>query len=231
MSPSPFSGVPIELPSEFEAQVDNFLGLMESWRNRVNLVSRNLTRTALLQHAMSSLAVLDPEVPAAGPPAGPDGLRLLDIGSGGGFPALILLMARPAWNGVLVEATGKKCFFLREAAGRFAPRRVTVLHQRYEEPGEERGPDAEAAAGPFDLVTLRAMRPEPKLVARMRGRLATNLAPGGRVAWYTPQHQAGGALALEALSLIGLEDIRLLRIEWAGATLAIGRIPGVSRET
>jgi 16S rRNA (guanine527-N7)-methyltransferase len=243
MNHPPSGAALLALPTEFEAQLEGFIGLIEAWRSRVNLVSRNTTGDALRQHALSSLAVLDPAArdlmaPGAGTDqeAGPGisaerAVRLLDIGSGGGFPALVLLMARPAWRGVLVEATGKKCFFLREAGERFAPGRATVLHQRYEEPSEERGAEAEAAAGPFDLVTLRAVRPDVKLVTRMRVRLSSDLAPGGWVAWYAPQDEEGRALAHQALEYIGLEDIAILRIEWAGATLAIGRKPLVSRGT
>jgi 16S rRNA G527 N7-methylase RsmG len=243
MTHSPSGAALLGLPPEFESQLEGFIGLIEAWRSRLNLVSRQMTGDALRQHALSSLAVLDPAtrelvIPGAeaGPEAGPGisagpPVRLLDIGSGGGFPALVLLMARPAWRGVLVEATGKKCHFLREAAERFTPGRATVLHQRYEEPSEERGAEAEAAAGPFDLVTLRAVRPGVRLVTRMKVRLSSDLAPGGWVAWYAPQDEDGRALAHQALDYIGLQNIRLLRIEWAGATLAIGQKPPVSRET
>ena len=218
MSPGTLADVRVELPPGFEAQLDDLFCLIELWSRRVNLVSRRLERADLLRHAISSLAVL--EIPKAAPLD--SNLRLLDIGSGGGFPALVLLAARPRWTAVMVEATGKKCHFLREAGERLAAGRATVLHHRFEEPLVERGPEAEASDGPFDLVTLRAVRPEKKLVASLRQRLGGRLAPGASVAWFTAKDSESQALAMDALLQIGLQDVSIIRVEWAEATLAIG---------
>ena len=227
MDPSPFESVPVELPELFVRKIDAFVDLMRSWSARVNLVSRRMTREHLVRHALGSLAALD--LPSAAP--ADSKLRLLDIGSGGGFPAVALLLARPLWKGVLVEGTGTKCQFLREALEQLALEHAVVLHERYEQGEERRGPEAEAAGGPFDLVTLRALHPERRLVSRMAKRLAEDLAPEGTVVWYSPQDEPGKHLVMSALERLGLEHRRIVRVEWAQATLAIGRRAGVSRET
>ncbi|HEU5432895.1 MAG TPA: 16S rRNA (guanine(527)-N(7))-methyltransferase RsmG [Thermomicrobiales bacterium] len=85
--------------------------------------------------------------------------RLLDIGSGGGFPGLVLKIARPALDVTLVDATGKKVRFLDEAIAALNLTGARALQARAEEIGrDDRFRDA------FDLVTARAVAPLPVLL-------------------------------------------------------------------
>jgi len=82
----------------------------------MNLVSaRAAEPEALAGHLADALAGL-PFLP----PPRPAKVRLLDLGSGGGFPALPLLLVRRDLSGTLVESTRKKCEFLSAAAERLA---------------------------------------------------------------------------------------------------------------
>ncbi len=100
-------------------------------------------------------------------PAGP---RLLDIGSGGGLPGLVIAIARPDLEVHLLEATGKKAHFLSEASADMdVP--VTVHHGRAEELATG------ALAGGFDLVTARAVAPLDRLVPWS----SPYLGPGGQL--------------------------------------------------
>lgn len=83
--------------------------------------------------------------------------RLLDIGSGGGIPGIVIAIARPDLDVHLMEATGKKANFLSDVANRLSIR-VTVHHGRAE--ALARPP----LAGTFDLVTARAVAPLERLV-------------------------------------------------------------------
>jgi 16S rRNA (guanine527-N7)-methyltransferase len=100
----------------------------------------------------------------------PSGPRVLDIGSGGGLPGLVVAIARPDLEVHLLEATGKKATFLREAVAELGLA-VTVHHGRAEElaSGE--------LAGTFDLVTARAVAPLERLVPWS----APYLRPGGQL--------------------------------------------------
>lgn len=90
----------------------------------------------------------------AGLPTGP---RLLDVGSGGGLPGIVIAAARPDLEVHLLDATRKKTDFLSEAASTLGLS-VAVHHGRAEE----------LAGGPlartFDLVTARAVAPLDRLV-------------------------------------------------------------------
>jgi len=100
-------------------------------------------------------------------PAGP---RLLDIGSGGGLPGLVIAIVRPDLEVHLLEATAKKANFLSEASADMGVP-VTVHHGRAEELATG------ALAGGFDLVTARAVAPLDRLVP-----------------WSSPYLKAGGQL-------------------------------------
>jgi 16S rRNA (guanine527-N7)-methyltransferase len=98
--------------------------------------------------------------------------RLLDLGSGPGFPALPLKIARPALEIVSVDAVGKKIAFQRHVARALRFTGFTAVHGRAEDlPG-----NAACRAG-FDVVTARALGSLPML-ARLA---APCLAPGGRL--------------------------------------------------
>lgn len=83
--------------------------------------------------------------------------RVLDLGSGGGLPGLVIAIVRPDLEVHLLEATGKKARFLEEAASALATP-VTVHHGRAEELA--RGP----LRGSFPVVTARAVAPLDRLV-------------------------------------------------------------------
>ncbi|HYJ35853.1 MAG TPA: 16S rRNA (guanine(527)-N(7))-methyltransferase RsmG, partial [Rhizomicrobium sp.] len=79
---------------------------------------------------------------------------LADLGSGAGFPGLVLAAMRPNLAVTLHEATTKKCLFLKAAADRMGLK-VEVANARLED----------LPARPFDVVTARALSPLPQLLA------------------------------------------------------------------
>lgn len=100
-------------------------------------------------------------------PPGP--ATLLDVGSGGGLPGIVIAIVRPDIAVTLLEATGKKAEFLRHAAGSLELD-LTVLNDRAEAL-------VEPLAGRFDLVTARAVAPLPRLLDWT----IPFLVPGGRL--------------------------------------------------
>jgi 16S rRNA (guanine527-N7)-methyltransferase len=132
------------------ARLKAFVGLLEGWNSRHNLVSANSLRDVWQRHVWDS-AQLAPLVPT-------DAKRLVDLGSGAGFPGLVLalLLAKDV-RVVLYEATRKKCDFLEEVAARLE----LVVDVR-----NSRAEDAPAEA--FDVITARACAPLPRLLAYAR---------------------------------------------------------------
>lgn len=118
------------------------------WNERVNLTAIVDPEEVLTRHFLDSLAILT----AIDPPA----CRLLDIGSGAGFPGLPLKIVRPAWAVTLLEATARKVAFLRHVCQVLGLQGVTVVHGRAEQLGHD-----QRYRGSFDLVTARAVAALP----------------------------------------------------------------------
>lgn len=126
-----------------------YWALVEKWQPRVNLVGPSTLGDPWRRHMLDS-AQLAPLIPA-----GTD--RLVDLGSGAGFPGMVLAIMGAARRITLIESDGRKSVFLREAA-RIADAPVTVLPVRIEA----------APAEPADIVTARALAPLDKLVLYAR---------------------------------------------------------------
>jgi 16S rRNA (guanine527-N7)-methyltransferase len=132
-----------------------FASLVESWSARINLVSKRDIPLIWSRHVEDSLALI-PHIPAGTE-------RAIDLGSGAGFPGLVLAIA----TGIpftLIESDTRKAVFLREAARQTAAP-VTVINGRIETAG----------VAPAPLITARALAPLPQLLALA----APLLAPGG----------------------------------------------------
>lgn len=138
---------------ESQEQLDAFVALLERWNRRVNLIGPATVPDIWARHVADSLQLLR-YTPG-------DARIILDIGSGGGFPGVVLAIAlaeRPGVTVHLVESNRKKAAFLREAV------RVTaapaIVHAARI---EDIGPDV--LSGRPDVVTARAVAPLAKLLA------------------------------------------------------------------
>lgn len=107
--------------------------------------------------------------------------RWLDLGSGGGSPAIPIKIARPALSLTMVESKERKSAFLREAARALGLSHTDVVTERLEQLA--RNPDF---AGRADMITVRAVRATDELhqaVARL-------LRPDGHLLMFLPAHAA-----------------------------------------
>ena len=146
---------PNDVSRETLAELDRFAALLLRWNSTVNLVARTDEPFLWVRHIADSLQLA--------PLMAPQPERAIDLGSGAGFPGLILALA----TGVLfdlIEADQRKAAFLREAA------RVTSAPVRIHPIRIEA-----AQLPPAPLITARAVAPLPKLLALA----APLLAPGG----------------------------------------------------
>jgi 16S rRNA (guanine527-N7)-methyltransferase len=149
------TGVSRETRDRLAAYAD----LLARWNRAVNLVGRSTLSDAWRRHLLDS-AQLMPLLPAA--PAGRP-RRVADLGSGAGFPGLVLAILG-AGDVHLVESDARKAAFLREAA------RVTGADVRFHVKRAETLPAVEA-----DVVTARAFAP----LADLLGYAAPLMRPGG----------------------------------------------------
>ena len=160
-------GVP--LSPHTVARLVLYLQELTRWNAKVNLTGHATQADMISKDFLDSLAAStlikpDPGLIRPGP-----GLRVLDVGTGAGFPGLVLKLQDPDLAVTLLEPSQKKAAFLHHMIGLLGISGVSVLIVRI----EDFRPDQ---AGRFDLVTSRAVRPE--LILAEAPRL---LAPGGQV--------------------------------------------------
>lgn len=114
-----------------------YLELLHRWSRAYDLVGPNEFGRLVARHVLPSLALATHLNPRA---------SLLDVGSGAGFPGLVIALRDPTRRVVLVERNGKKARFLDHVARRLNLEHLRVVHddvRRFQE-------------GPFDVVTARA---------------------------------------------------------------------------
>lgn len=114
-----------------------------AWNARVNLTAITDRNEVFVKHFLDSLSVA-PYVRAA--------RRVLDIGTGAGFPGVPLKIALPHLNVTLLEATGKKVAFLQHIVTQLELRDITILHARAEEAAHDAAHRAQ-----YDAVVARAV--------------------------------------------------------------------------
>ena len=132
-----------DVSRETAARLEAYGALLEKWNRSINLVSRAGMADLWRRHMLDSAQILD-LIPAGSK-------RLVDLGSGAGFPGLVLAIL--GVEGVeLIESDGRKCDFLAEAA-RLAGVSVIIHNQRIEE----------MAPSPADVITARACASLEKL--------------------------------------------------------------------
>lgn len=151
-----------DVSRETLARLDAVIAALDVWRQRSNLIGPKEWPQIWTRHVGDSWQLLDHI---------PETARIVDLGSGAGFPGLIIAAARPAGHVTMIESVGKKCAFLRaaiEAAGLSAS-----VHQGR----VESAPPIRA-----DFVTARAFAPMPELLdyaAPWLTKGATGLFPKG----------------------------------------------------
>jgi 16S rRNA (guanine527-N7)-methyltransferase len=199
----------IELTAQQWEQFERYRQELLDWNERINLTAIKDPEEVLIKHFLDSLSLLmaydRPQT------------RLLDIGAGAGFPGLPLKIVRPAWQVVLLEATGKKVTFLQHVIETLQLKDVVAVHGRAEELAHK--PEYRAK---FDLVTARAVASLPTLleyaapycrvggqiILLKKGEIADELARGKRAA-----KEVGASLKADiVVNLPGLDDGRRLLV-------------------
>jgi 16S rRNA (guanine527-N7)-methyltransferase len=130
--------------------------LLQRWNATYNLTAVRTVDEMLTQHVADCLAALPPlqRHLSTG--------RLLDVGSGGGLPGVLIAILMPKVNVTCVDAVGKKAAFIRQAAGALRLPNLHVLHARVET----------LTAGVFDVITARAFASLTDLCHATRRHLA-----------------------------------------------------------
>ena len=138
--------------------------LYKDWNEKINVISRKDIDNLYLHHVLHSLAI-------AKAVSFRPGTRILDFGTGGGFPGIPLAILFPETQFKMIDGTGKKIRVVNEVATAIGLENVEAVHLR----GEEE-------KGKYDFVVSRAVMPLPdlmKIVKKNVGKEQRNSLPNG----------------------------------------------------
>lgn len=172
--------IPLELTSRDADALMLYLSLLQRWNATYNLTAVRDPALMLTQHLIDCLAI----VPTLRRHAGSTPLRVLDVGSGGGLPGVVLAALNPGWDVTCVDSVGKKAAFIQQAAVELRLENLHSQHSRVER----------LEISPFNLITSRAFASLLDFVNLTR----THLTRGGVWVAMKGKHPEGELSALPA---------------------------------
>ena len=152
------------LTSEQITRFERMDSVYRDWNSKINVISRKDINSLYEKHILHSLAI-------AKIVSFRTGSRILDVGTGGGFPGIPLAILFPDSRFVLIDSTGKKIKVVHAVIEELDLKNVTAIHTRVEDVKEE-----------FDFVISRAVTAFPAFVALVKkniSRKPQNSIPNG----------------------------------------------------
>ncbi len=170
-------------PNLTEKQIEQFTKLDElykEWNEKINVISRKDMDSLYEKHILHSMGI-------AKVMAFSDRTKVLDIGTGGGFPGIPLAILFPEVHFTLVDSIGKKITVVKEVSEGIGLKNITAIHSR-----------AEDIKGQFHFVVSRAVTQMPVFLRWLRGKFDKEQ--------FNPKHNGvlylkGGDLAEELAGL------------------------------
>lgn len=185
----------LQISDEAQQQLLSYLALLDKWNKVYNLTAVREPLEMVTLHLLDSLSVL-PYI---------KGSRLLDVGSGGGLPGIVLAICLPDLQVTTIDTVQKKAIFMRQVKGELGLDNLEVVHARVEAFETE----------PFDQIISRAFAEIGLFIELTRHLMAKNghwLAMKG----VSPQHDLallqGIKSTIHPLSVAGLQAERHLAI-------------------
>lgn len=132
--------IKLELPQTALDDLLKYQDALVLWNKAFNLTAIRDPKEMLIKHLLDSLSIL-PHLPQG---------RLLDIGTGGGMPGIIIALCQPERECVLLDSNGKKIRFLKQFIADMKLKNVTAVQTRVEDQ------DMITKLGKFDVITSRA---------------------------------------------------------------------------
>jgi 16S rRNA (guanine527-N7)-methyltransferase len=154
-------------PELSSKQIEQFSKLQElyvHWNEQINVISRKDTENFYERHVLHSLGI-------AKVIQFKKGTKIMDVGTGGGFPGIPLAILFPDCDFLLVDSIGKKIKVVNEVAHELGLKNVTGIHER-----------AEKVAGSFDFVVSRAVTQMPEFITWVKNKVSKtskNSLPNG----------------------------------------------------
>jgi 16S rRNA (guanine527-N7)-methyltransferase len=190
----------LELHDEQLSKLLEYLALIGKWGGVYNLTALRHPDEMLTHHLLDSLAVIGPLIRVTQGRA----VRLLDVGSGGGLPGVVIAACCPEVAVDCVDTVAKKAAFIQQVAGTLQLSNLRGLHNRVEK-----------LLGPYDVIASRAFASLPNFVGWSAGALAPQgvwlamkgKSPDEEIATLPPNVQV---FHVEPLTVPGLDAERCL---------------------
>jgi 16S rRNA (guanine527-N7)-methyltransferase len=166
-------------PELSSKQIEQFSKLQElyvHWNEQINVISRKDTENFYERHVLHSLGI-------AKVIQFKKGTKIMDVGTGGGFPGIPLAILFPDCDFLLVDSIGKKIKVVNEVAHELGLKNVMGIHER-----------AEKVDGTFDFVVSRAVTQMPEFITWVKNKVSKtskNSIPNGIL------YLKGGDLSVE----------------------------------
>ncbi len=208
----------LEITGRQADQLDRYAQLLVEWNEKMNLTAITDPEGVLVKHLMDSLTVLR-SLPAAG-----EKVRLIDVGTGAGFPGIPLAVMREELELTLLDSLNKRLVFL-EAVCRALGLEARCVHARAEEAGRQK-----AHREKYNVATARAVAALPALCEYC----LPLVVPGGVfLAMKGPDgereaQEAASAIKVLGGKLSGIDEWQLPPVEGEAAERKILRIQKIS---
>ncbi|TKB70453.1 MAG: 16S rRNA (guanine(527)-N(7))-methyltransferase RsmG [Nitrospira sp.] len=144
-----------------------YLKELQFWNKKTNLTGAQDDKEIVVKHFIDSMAACRALIPVQNP-------RLLDIGSGAGFPGLVLKLAIPSLHVTLLEPSQKRVAFLRHLIGKLHLKNIDVVAERMDTFAIQ-----EYAQERFGWATVRALN-----VSSLLGPIRSVLSENGKLILY-----------------------------------------------
>ena len=210
------------LPAQLE-RFERLTALLLDWNQRINLTAIQDPADIAIKHYLDALTLLKvlPQLAAS-----QADLRLIDVGSGAGFPGLALAVAFPRLQVTLLDSTAKKLKFIDHAGQALGIENIRTVHARAEDAGQSRQHRAR-----YDIAAARAVA---KMPALMEYTLPL-VKPGGQVIAmqgrraYDDANSAAKAITALGGELFCIEEIRLPTLDNPRYLIVIDKIEPTPR--
>ena len=145
-----------EVSAEQKGQFDRLHSIYSEWNSKINVISRKDMDNFYMHHALHSLAIA--RFPF------PDGAKVLDVGTGGGFPGIPLAIMFPNVHFILCDSIGKKIKVATEVANELGLKNVTTVCSR-----------VEALPDTYDYIVSRAVTELKNFIPWVKGKYTTEM--------------------------------------------------------
>lgn len=193
--------VGVKLTGEQIEQFRAYMELLLEWNEKINLTAITEPEEVVIKHFVDSLTLL------RGCTVKP-GAKVMDVGTGAGFPGIPLKIVRPDIQLTLLDSLNKRLLFLKEVCDQLG-----MESQRIHKRAEEAGLDKKLRES-FDIVTARAVAPMQVLceyclpLVKMKGFFVAMKGPGA---------QEELDASAKALDILGGDEVKLVTVEDFGA--------------